>query len=1224
METPRTRTYLAVPHSEKDKARRAAGKIKGRPALQFDDERRVWYALPGADMEALKPWKPDPLLTGVAAGDAITQFSDFLRANGADLTEKVVMDGTRQRIRMMDDKPGKKSCTYVGHLDGLPNGWFNDFRDGGKDELSTWYFSGEEGDPVASLHMKAVTAQSQWDRAEAKRVLQDKKAGNVRYVHGKFGQAGHQHPYLVKKGVQAARGVHIDDKQRLLIPLQNADGIIRSMQTIDPEGNKRLTKDAEKSGNFFVVGGTLKNGRPIICAEGYATAASGAMALRMPVVMAIDSGNLVKVAERLHQKYPDSPMLFLGDDDPPKPHRPGNPGKEAAEKAAKITGGTAILPALTQAERELGLTDFNDLHQSRGLAALTEELAPWRQKLLSAFTAGTETAPRPGQPTETVIMNDQDSVNNNSMNNTPTSQGEVENQQAQAQTQADFEEWVASSQDAPPAPPTQPSPATSASTAPAASTSTSASASASAATATSASGPATENTDALPKKARRTRKATPATSREDKGKTKPAVSAAAAVSTTAPAPAARKSRKKKTTPEVTQEKPEQTIPTTSASASASASATTSAAAASGTTRNSTVAAPTGTAGQEAPVSISSLLTQESPPYIPEPATGADASASNSTSAVGDADEEEMSPAPASTSTSTSVPNQNLKKPSATSGENVQAQAEDNDAPESSSTPSTPEPDGIKFERSRQIRERIDLVALEGALLHKPGNERGTLQYLLDGERAFTRYMQQGRIIMATPQASQSDRMILGALLVAKQDMVLQGNIELTGSPAFKQRAINLIAEYDLPLKLTNEEQIKMLEAAREKLRSEPPLPDEPTPLGSEASEILVHPGQKNTPSPQASSPVPAGSAQRASTETLPPDILPQKAPSAVPMNASHDEATAGLTGTLLGHGPAPYNFKKGESNSYYARLRTAEGERIVWGTELRSAIADAGLKNNDLVTLQMLGRTAVTVDVRQKDKDGNPLLDADGNVITRKEERERNNWSARQAIDPTVVSTDTRNMTPPGEMLAYSLRAWHDLQAEVVELAKKAEVSLPDWPGLPDALWMEPNGKGILTPDRQPDRPYIPSPSRNAGKALFQAMDAEGQLKLLLVKAHGDFVQGVVLHEDNYRPVLGKLCKNANGGSYMTLNEITTDGLRPLGYGNPINSETGNFNNYVFRLNNEPHRLYAEGVEPEKRTAALQQQLGFVRAPVAPDQLVVNREPRATHRHAPSTPRPGH
>ncbi|EKK9502852.1 hypothetical protein PPV83_004529, partial [Salmonella enterica] len=436
MESTQTRTYLAVPHDEKDEARKAAGKLENnKSALRFDDERKVWYALPGADMEALKRWKPDPLLTGVSAGDALTQFSDFLWANGADVSEKVVMDGTRQRIRMQDDKPGKKSCTYVGHLDGLPNGWFNDFRDGGKDELSTWYFSGEEGDPVAALHMKAVTAQSQWDRAEAKRILHDKKAGNVRYVHGKFGQAGHQHPYLVKKGVQAARGVHIDGKQRLLIPLQNVEGVIRSMQTIDPEGNKRLTKDAEKSGNFFVVGGTLKNGRPIVCAEGYATAASGAMALRMPVVMAIDSGNLVKVAENLHKKYPDSPMLFLGDDDPPKPHRPGNPGKEAAEKAARLTGGIAVLPALTPEEKAQGMTDFNDLHQSRGLAALTEELAPLRQTLLPEATP--DASPEL-QPTETVIMNEPDNVNND-----PAARDDEISQMAA------YEDWMASGQDTP-------------------------------------------------------------------------------------------------------------------------------------------------------------------------------------------------------------------------------------------------------------------------------------------------------------------------------------------------------------------------------------------------------------------------------------------------------------------------------------------------------------------------------------------------------------------------------------------------------------------------------------------------------------------------------------------------------------------------------------------------------------------------------------------------------
>ncbi|EAW0860240.1 hypothetical protein ATP96_27565, partial [Salmonella enterica] len=204
------------------------------------------------------------------------------------------------------------------------------------------------------------------------------------------------------------------------------------------------------------------------------------------------------------------------------------------------------------------------------------------------------------------------------------------------------------------------------------------------------------------------------------------------------------------------------------------------------------------------------------------------------------------------------------------------------------------------------------------------------------------------------------------------------------------------------------------------------------------------------------------------------------------------------------------------------------------------------------------------------------------------------------------------------------LKDWNTLQAGVEELAKKAGVSLPDWPGLPDALWTEPAGKGVPSPDRQPDNPTLPAPSRDAGKALFQAMDAEQQLKLLLVKAHGDYVQGVVLHDDVYKPVLGRLCKNARGAPHMTLNEITPDGLKPLGYGNPINNDTGSFNDYVFRLNNEPQRLYAQGLEPEKRPAALQQQLGFDSAPVAPDQLVVRREPESGHRHTPTMPRPGH
>ncbi len=128
-------------------------------------------------------------------------------------------------------------------------------------------------------------------------------------------------------------------------------------------------------------------------------------------------------------------MLFLGDDDPPKPHRPGNPGKEAAEKAARLTGGIAVLPALTPEEKAQGMTDFNDLHQSRGLAALTEELAPLRQTLLPEATP--DASPEL-QPTETVIMNEPDNVNND-----PAARDDEISQMAA------YEDWMASGQDTP-------------------------------------------------------------------------------------------------------------------------------------------------------------------------------------------------------------------------------------------------------------------------------------------------------------------------------------------------------------------------------------------------------------------------------------------------------------------------------------------------------------------------------------------------------------------------------------------------------------------------------------------------------------------------------------------------------------------------------------------------------------------------------------------------------
>ncbi|WP_239699419.1 hypothetical protein, partial [Salmonella enterica] len=83
------------------------------------------------------------------------------------------------------------------------------------------------------------------------------------------------HEYLTRKGIQAAPGVRVNNKNELVIPFSNRNGAIRSYQRIPVTGGKdaRILIDSEKTGNWFALG-TPRNGQPVLFAEGYATAAS--------------------------------------------------------------------------------------------------------------------------------------------------------------------------------------------------------------------------------------------------------------------------------------------------------------------------------------------------------------------------------------------------------------------------------------------------------------------------------------------------------------------------------------------------------------------------------------------------------------------------------------------------------------------------------------------------------------------------------------------------------------------------------------------------------------------------------------------------------------------------------------------------------------------------------------------------------------------------------------
>ncbi|EGY1333710.1 DNA primase, partial [Escherichia coli] len=206
-------------------------------------------------------------------------------------------------------------------------------------------------------------------REDAERELKaqyNRQAAYARRYVNKWPQAT-AHEYLTRKGIQAAPGVRINDKNELVIPFRNRNGAIRSYQRIPVTGGKdaRILKDSEKTGNWFALG-TPRNGQPVLFAEGYATAASLHEATGLPVLMTVDAGNMIAVAEDARQKWKQSPFIFCADNDHA---RQVNKGIVSATKAAELTGGSVIFPAFTDAEKAQGLTDFNDLDASRGRAA---------------------------------------------------------------------------------------------------------------------------------------------------------------------------------------------------------------------------------------------------------------------------------------------------------------------------------------------------------------------------------------------------------------------------------------------------------------------------------------------------------------------------------------------------------------------------------------------------------------------------------------------------------------------------------------------------------------------------------------------------------------------------------------------------------------------------------------------------------------------------------------
>ena len=299
--TSTDRTYLAVPYAEKDQAKALGAK--------WDREAKVWFAPAGTDLAPLGSWLPSREELHVAPElDPREEFGEAIRLAGLKISGAPEMDGKLYRVQVDGDTGQQRSGAYVGHLDGHPAGYIQNFKTGLQ---QNW----KSGAPMQALgaqdrarltaeaaqksHDRAIqresaaqaaalTAVAAWDAAEAAPadhpylLAKQIEPGELR-----VGAAGQTIPYVDKNGVPRQANL----EGRLIVPLRDIDGRLMNIQTIDPDGTKSFHKDGRVEGMHTIVRGELGPDSPVIIAEGYATARTISQATSLPVIAAFNAGN---------------------------------------------------------------------------------------------------------------------------------------------------------------------------------------------------------------------------------------------------------------------------------------------------------------------------------------------------------------------------------------------------------------------------------------------------------------------------------------------------------------------------------------------------------------------------------------------------------------------------------------------------------------------------------------------------------------------------------------------------------------------------------------------------------------------------------------------------------------------------------------------------------------------------------------------------------------------
>lgn len=288
--------------------------------------------------------------------DIIEEFLDFMASNGCSPKRKsdIKADNMRRNFSLHNDKGSKKSGFYKLSISGdFGFAYFGDYR---LDTSFSWAsksskkYSKEE---IEEFRKKArLQEEAEKKKLEEQRRLVAKKAQDDIV----FLSDAKEHQYLKKKQIEPC-GALI--KRDFLVLPMSLKGDVWNYQTIDPQGNKLFLRGALKSGTHYLIDGDDETS--YIC-EGFATGASVHMATGARVYVAFDAGNLEKVIDVIDKKG----LVIAADNDHEtvindKPH---NTGLIKARKCSQKYNIPYVYPKFEGGE---GMTDFNDMHVSKGI-----------------------------------------------------------------------------------------------------------------------------------------------------------------------------------------------------------------------------------------------------------------------------------------------------------------------------------------------------------------------------------------------------------------------------------------------------------------------------------------------------------------------------------------------------------------------------------------------------------------------------------------------------------------------------------------------------------------------------------------------------------------------------------------------------------------------------------------------------------------------------------------